>query len=60
VLLEHLPHYNNLLEKHGDLLLSGILNEDEELLMRAINKLGLSLVNKSQKGNWSLLHYKKG
>jgi ribosomal protein L11 methyltransferase len=56
VLLEHLPHYAELLNPSGDLLLSGILNEDFELLEEKCVGLGLTIVNKRSKEAWSMLH----
>lgn len=59
VLMEHLEHYQSILEKGGDLLLSGFLEDDDEVMRTEISGLGLTIANKSSKDNWIMLHCKK-
>ncbi len=59
VLMEHLEHYQSILEKGGDLLLSGILENDDEVMRTELSGLGLTIANKNTKDNWIMLHCKK-
>lgn len=56
VLLRHLPHYSEMLEQSGNLLLSGILKEDLKLMKEEVEALGLTIVNTRTKENWAMIH----
>ena len=55
VILDSLPTLSNLCKKGGWLLLSGILLEDEPIIVETSAANGFSLERKTQRGNWLCL-----
>ncbi len=52
VLMESVDHLSDMLSKNGTLLLSGILEEDEDMVVDAYEFAGFSHVNTNQRGKW--------
>lgn len=52
ILLEHLPRMRELLSPEGDLLMSGILEEDLPDMDRALSILGMNRLNQSAERGW--------
>jgi ribosomal protein L11 methylase PrmA len=50
VLIQHEAAMVNLLSPNGILLMSGLLKEDEEIIVEVFNKL--KLIKREQKQNW--------
>ena len=59
VLLDEMEIYSRLLAPHGYLLLSGFYTHDIADIQSACEKLGLELVNQSEKDNWAALVFTK-
>ena len=59
IILQDIPIYVDSLLTKGELLLSGFLNEDVELIRSEVEKLGLQFVSHKNKNKWNLLHFKK-
>ena len=59
IILQDIPRYVDYLLTNGNLLLSGFLNEDVELIRSEVEKLGLQFVSHKNKNKWNLLHFKK-
>jgi len=57
-LLKFIPALSNLLAPSGYLLLSGILEEDDELLTQAANSTDLLFENRMSKDGWVSLLFK--
>ena len=60
VLLKFIPALSNLLAPSGYLLLSGILEEDDELLTQAVDSTDLFFANRLSKDGWVSLLFKSG
>lgn len=58
VLLDHLPAYGAMLQKGGQLLLSGFYREDLTDLNRAAGKEGLSYLDSREKDGWTAALYR--
>lgn len=59
VLVQQMALYAAYMKTGGHLLLSGFLEQDCPILLEAAEKEGLHLVQKKQKEEWILLHFKK-
>lgn len=59
ILLNDLHSYSNSLNSGGDILLSGILVSDKEIINQCAVKNGLSYLAESEENNWLALHYIK-
>lgn len=59
VILDSLDILFQKLHPKGDILFSGILKEDEALVLRSIKAAGFQLFEQHQKGNWLCLWVKK-
>lgn len=55
VLLSHADDLMNLCHKESRVLLSGILEQDENIVMETYNKAGFTLLKKQQRGEWLCL-----
>ena len=51
--------YKDLMSLNSDILLSGFISEDTNLILNQAKKLDLKLINKKNKKKWNLLHLKK-
>jgi len=60
ILLNDMEKYVKALLKGGDLLLSGFFSSDQEMLLECTTKLGLEMVYKESKNDWTMLHLVKG
>lgn len=58
ILLHDLPFYVNALKKDGFLFLSGLYNFDEQDIVAAANKNGLTFVTKRERNEWIALKFK--
>ena len=56
---ENLEDLINVLNSKGDILLSGILFEQQNIVKNLANALGLSLMAEKNQDNWVALHYRK-
>ena len=59
ILLADIASYNIALSDGGQLLVSGFLTEDVELIIQAFGKYGLKLSSMKQNQNWAALHFFK-
>jgi ribosomal protein L11 methyltransferase len=59
VLLDHAAELYRLLDKDGDLLLSGVLTTDENQLSTAFESLGFEKISTKARKNWLALHFRK-
>lgn len=59
VLLNDMPVYVKVLEKGGDLVLSGFFETDIPELRARAEQLGLKFEDKAVRDQWSMLHFKK-
>jgi ribosomal protein L11 methyltransferase len=59
VILGSLPALYDKLDAEGDLLVSGVLATDEELVHAEARRAGFALALRRQRGDWLLLHYRK-
>ncbi len=59
ILIEDIPRYSKVLTKGGELLLSGILDSDEDDIKAICNENGLVFVRKKQKNEWISVLYRK-
>jgi ribosomal protein L11 methyltransferase len=59
VLLNDMPIYTNVLEKNGNLVLSGFFETDINELTEKAASLQLSLVEKKVNEKWAMLHFTK-
>lgn len=60
VILEYLPQLNERLNKGGQILFSGLLTSDENVIDEASLKEGLHFLRKRERNNWIALLYTKG
>lgn len=59
ILLADIASYNIALSDGGQLLVSGFLTEDVELITQSFGKYGLKLSSMKQNQNWAALHFFK-
>ncbi|HVA99135.1 MAG TPA: 50S ribosomal protein L11 methyltransferase [Bacteroidia bacterium] len=59
VLLQDLKIYFSVLEKKGDLLMSGFLKQDAEILKTKALETGFVFKNEISENNWLFLHFSK-
>jgi ribosomal protein L11 methyltransferase len=59
IILRDLSSYYNFLSLNGDLLISGFLIEDVNLILKDAKNLGFNLINKKNKNQWYILHLRK-
>ena len=59
VILSEIETYFSNLSLGGDLLLTGFLSEDVNLILDKSNSIGFNLVAHNKKNGWSLLHLVK-
>ena len=59
VILSEIETYFSSLSLGGDLLLTGFLSEDVNLILEKSNSIGFNLVTHNKKNGWSLLHLVK-
>ena len=59
ILLDDIASYNNALPDGGQLLVSGFLTEDVELITQSFGKYGLKLSSMKQNQNWVAIHFFK-
>lgn len=60
VILQYLPQLNSCLDEGKFLLLSGLLIEDEEVIVEACRSEGLRLIKRREKNNWISLLFITG
>ena len=60
VILDTLPELSNLLVPGGWLLVSGILLQDESIVTDAAAGVGLERKQKTERGNWLCMEFRKG
>jgi ribosomal protein L11 methyltransferase len=58
ILLKDIPKYSKLLNKGGELFLSGILTEDKEVINKRAEENGLNYITEAMHNNWMALYYK--
>jgi ribosomal protein L11 methyltransferase len=58
ILVEHMPILKKCLQRGGDLLLSGILVEDENTMRDCLQNFDLQVVSTKKAGNWLSIHAK--
>ena len=56
IILKDIHKYYNFLKKNGELLISGFLKDDIEIIYETASKLGLCLITKKKKGKWYMMH----
>ena len=59
IILSQMYKYKDLMCVNSDILLSGFISEDTNLILNQAKKLDLKLINKKNKKEWNLLHLKK-
>ncbi|MDA9325313.1 50S ribosomal protein L11 methyltransferase [Flavobacteriales bacterium] len=59
IILRDLSSYYNFLSSNGDLIISGFLIEDVNLILKDAKNLGFNLINKKNKNQWYILHLRK-
>tara|TARA_B100000902_G_scaffold149523_1_gene146051 strand:- start:5015 stop:5845 length:831 start_codon:yes stop_codon:yes gene_type:complete len=59
VILSHIEKYYKILIEDSDLILSGFLDEDVNIIIEESTRIGFNLVSKKNKNKWNLLHFKK-
>ena len=59
VLLNDMEVYASILNNDGELVMSGFLHEDVEVLNAKAERLSLKIINEKQQGEWSSVRYKK-
>ncbi|HET8962989.1 MAG TPA: 50S ribosomal protein L11 methyltransferase, partial [Chitinophagales bacterium] len=59
VLLNDLARYTEVLEKSGNLVISGFFDTDVDELSAKATELGLSLKDKVMREQWAMLHFIK-
>ncbi len=59
VLIKYMKDLSDCLEDSGEILFSGILEDDKETLAKAAESEGLYRINELSKGKWILLHCRK-
>ena len=56
IILKDIHKYYNFLNKNGELLISGFLEDDIEIIYENASQLGLCLITKKNKGKWYMMH----
>ena len=56
IILKDIHKYYNFLKKNGELLISGFLKDDIEIIYETASQLGLCLITKKNKGKWYMMH----
>jgi len=56
IILKDIHNYYNFLKKKGELLISGFLEDDIEIIYETASQLGLCLITKKNKGKWYMMH----
>ena len=59
IILSQMYKYKDLMRVNSDILLSGFISDDTNLILNQAKKLDLKLINKKNKKEWNLLHLKK-
>ena len=59
IILSQMNKYKDLMSVNSDILLSGFISDDTNLILNQAKKLDLKLINKKNKKEWNLLHLKK-
>jgi ribosomal protein L11 methyltransferase len=59
ILLAHMQHMYAMLKNNGNLILSGILKEDIDIIERAANAIGFHKIALLEKNNWVAIHFAK-
>jgi len=59
IILRDLPIYYKSLSLNGDLLISGFLFDDVNLILRDAKKIGFNLINKKNKNQWYMFHLRR-
>ena len=59
IILRDLPVYHQSLSIDGELLISGFLHEDINMILSKAKKLGFKLINKKNKNQWYMLHLRR-
>lgn len=59
ILIKDMPKYSEVLEKDGDLYLSGLLDIDFDDILATCTENGLKFVTKKERNNWIALHFIK-
>ena len=60
IILEYLPALREILNNTGIILLSGLMNDDEEVIREACSNQGLVFLRKKDRTNWISLLFHKG
>lgn len=60
VIIAHLPTLYNRLAPEGEILFSGVLKQDEHLLLNELDSIGFSITNRTQQDKWICLQVRKG
>ena len=58
ILLQYMDQLGKMLETNGDLLMSGLLVEDEGIIVEAANSTGLKLLQRAEDNNWITLLFR--
>ncbi len=59
IILSQMNKYKDLMSINSDILLSGFISDDTNLILNQAKKLDLKLINKKNEKEWNLLHLKK-
>lgn len=59
ILLNDMPVYTNSLKENGILIISGILKDDRETLLKRANDCGLTFISSLDENNWISLNLRK-
>jgi ribosomal protein L11 methyltransferase len=58
ILLQYMDQLGKMLETNGNLLMSGLLVEDEGIIVEAANSTGLKLLQRAEDNNWITLLFR--
>ncbi|RYE24918.1 MAG: 50S ribosomal protein L11 methyltransferase [Sphingobacteriales bacterium] len=58
ILLQYMQQMKDMLNENGELLMSGLLTEDEGIIVDAAKSTGLHLVQKTEENNWIALLFR--
>ncbi len=56
IIMDLLPDFNNSLKEDGNILLSGLLEEDKGEIIKELDSLKLKIVNIRQENEWIAIH----